>query len=112
MCWSKGVQGNIPFCSKLVICRDRTGSNLVKVPRNSWGDDKGLYCWVFATVSDTSACVPLTKQAITWQKNLGFLDTGGGPDCLVLIMVMGVIAAVANLHREGVRTCLSGLSGK
>lgn len=32
---------------------------------------------------------------------------GGRPDCLVLIIVMGVIAA-ANLHREGVRTHLSG----
>ena len=65
-----------------------------------------------ATVSDTSACVPLSNQALAWQKNLGFLDTGGGPDCLVLIMVMGVMAAAANLHREGVRTHLSGLSGK
>lgn len=65
-----------------------------------------------ATVSDTSACVPLSNQAIAWQKNLGFLDTGGRPDCLVLIIVMGVMAAAPNLHREGVRTHLSGLSGK
>lgn len=66
----------------------------------------------FATVSDTGACVPLSNQAKAWQKNLGFLDIGGGPDCLVLIIVIGVMAAAANLHREGVKTHLSGLSGK
>lgn len=66
----------------------------------------------FATVSDTSACVPLSNQAIAWRKNLGFLDTGGRPDCLVLIIVMGVMAAAANLHREGVKAYLSGVSGK
>lgn len=54
----------------------------------------------FVTVSDTGACAPLSNQAIAWPKNLSFLDIGGGPDCLSLIIVMGVVAAVANLHRE------------
>lgn len=27
---------------------------------------------VIATVSDTGTCVPLSNQAVAWQKNLGF----------------------------------------
>lgn len=65
---------------------------------------------VIATVSDTGTCVPLSNQAAVKQKNLGFLDTGGGPDCLVLIIVMRVMAAAANVPTEGVRTHLSSLS--
>lgn len=55
----------------------------------------------FATVSDTSTCVSLSNQAKAWQKNLGFLDIGGRPDCLVLIIVVGVMAAAAIYTEEG-----------
>lgn len=54
----------------------------------------------FVAVSDTHTCVPLSNQAIAWQRNLGFLDTGGGPDCLVLIIVIGLMAAAANLQQR------------
>lgn len=67
---------------------------------------------VFETVSDSSTCVLLELSGLAWQENLGFLDIGGRPDCLVLIIVIGVMAAAVNLHRGGVRTPLSGLSGK
>lgn len=59
-----------------------------------------------------SASVLLNNQAKAWERDLSFPDTEVGPDCLILIVVMTVIAGVGNLQREGVRTHLSALSGK